>query len=142
MNRTTLDFTDPNTGKKAVINYQSVSLQVEQTKALDRLYVYLLPDKLSSFMRLTGTNGNYSEKLNELITLTGIGQKELEEELNKTGNQTQVAALAKENAFFLFDIRDQKRQGNNLTLKQLRNKLVRLIFPCEEFVSQPIVKGI
>lgn len=93
-------------------------------------------------MRLTGTNGNYSEKLNELITLTGIGQKELEEELNKTGNQTQVAALAKENAFFLFDIRDQKRQGNNLTLKQLRNKLVRLIFPCEEFVSQPIVKGI
>jgi hypothetical protein len=69
--------------------------------------------------------GNYTP-----IPLTSIGQNELEVELNKTGNQSQVAVLAKENFFFLFAIRDQKRQINNQALRLLRNKLVMLIFPC------------
>jgi len=53
--------------KKAVINYLPVSFGVEQWYEYDRLYVYLLPDKLSSFMRLTGSDGKYSEKLDELM---------------------------------------------------------------------------
>ena len=59
--RTMLDFTDTRTGKKAVIKYLPVSFQISEWNSYDQLYVYLIPDKLTSFMRLTGSGGNYSE---------------------------------------------------------------------------------
>lgn len=160
VSRTTLNYTDSSTGKKAIINYLPVSFDIDEAKGFDRLYVYLLPDKLSSFMRVAGADGIYTEKLNELMTyklvciaykdeqaffysreriqpgnyqhiqLTKIGKEALEQELNKTGTQTQAAALSKENAFFLFDIGDQQRQKNNQALSDLRAKIWRMIIPC------------
>jgi hypothetical protein len=72
-NRTTLDVTDPATGKRAVIQYQPVSFEVEQPQQYERLYVYLLPDKLSSFMRVDSSiDGKYAENLNELIQYNAV----------------------------------------------------------------------
>ncbi|MES1159737.1 MAG: hypothetical protein ABUM51_03200, partial [Bacteroidota bacterium] len=160
LTRTNLDFTDRQKARKATIRYLPVSFQVKRSSVYDRLYVYLLPDKLSSFMRLNGSNGEYSEKLNELmkydlvciaykdeqaffysrenispgnysgIMMTPVNSKELEQYLNKTGNGTQSSALQRENDFFRFDIIDQKRQQHNQDLKELTQKAMYLIYPC------------
>jgi hypothetical protein len=157
---TTLNFTDLQTGKKAIIRYQPVFFQVKGAIEYDRLYVYLLPEKLSSFIRLTSPSGNFSQKLNELmrynlfcvaykseqaffysqeniqpkdystIVLTGIGKNELDKELNNMGNLTQTSDLKKENDFFKFEIKDQKRRNYNQGLRELKDMVMRAIFPC------------
>jgi len=159
-NRTTLNYTDPETGKKAVIKYESVSIEISQWNEYDRLYVYLLPSKLASFMRLNGGEGKYSEKLNELmqydlvcvaykdeqayyysqkdiqpgnysaIRLMMIGKDELDEQLNSFGRQNQQDALKKEKDYFLFEIMDTKRQKRNLALQELTEKIRPVIFSC------------
>jgi len=67
VNRTSLDYTDTSTGRKAVIRYLPVSFQLARSSEYDRVYFYLLPDRLSSFQRLQGSGGIYTEQLNELI---------------------------------------------------------------------------
>ena len=168
VNRTTLNFTDSLTGKKAVIQYQSVSFQVQRSTEYDRLYVYLLPDKLNSFMRLTGTDGKYSDKLDELmrynliciaykgeqaffysedtihagdypaIGLIKIGNNELKRALNKKGSRTQAADLKKEDEYFRFEVRDQKRREHNQALEELRERVGYFLFPC--YARPPVVE--
>ena len=158
--RTTLDYTDPLSGKRANIKYRPFSIRVARSAEYDRLYVYLLADKLSSFIRVEGDKGKYGGQLNELmkynlvcigykdeqafvylgddirpgeypaVEMTAVGEKELSERLNGRGSLDQAADLRKENGFFQFEIRDQKRVRYNLALKELRNKVVKVIFPC------------
>lgn len=158
--RTTLNYTDPQTGKKAVINYLPFSVQVEQWSEYERLYVYLLPDKLSSFMRLNGEEGKYIEKLDELmqyklvciafkdeqayfysynrveskdytgISLTAIDKDELNQQLNSIGNQTQASGIVKENEFFQFEAKNYQRRQDNLKRQDLYQKVLMLIFRC------------
>jgi hypothetical protein len=157
--RTTLNYTDPESGKKAVIKYEPISIEISQWNEYDRLYVYLLPSKLTSFMRLNGEEGKYSEKLNELmqydlvciaykdeqayyysqkdvrpgnypaISLMMIGKDELAQQLNSFG-QKQVAELKKEQDYFVFEIIDAKRQKNNVRLQELTEKIRPVIFSC------------
>lgn len=70
-NRTSLNYTDPS-GKKAVVKYHSYSLSIRDTKNYDRMYAYLLPEQLYSFMRMPGTGPVFSEKLNELINYKSV----------------------------------------------------------------------
>jgi hypothetical protein len=71
-NRTTLDFTDEKTGKKAVIKYEPFTIKIEGYEKYDRVVAYLIPDKLSSFQRIEGGNGVYKENLNELFSYGAI----------------------------------------------------------------------
>ncbi|KAI9447037.1 hypothetical protein F5148DRAFT_1292501 [Russula earlei] len=119
-NRTTLDFTDPQTGKRAVIQYKSVSFTIQETVNYDRIYLYLLPNKLTSFMRVTESGGQYREQLDELmrynmiciaykgeqafsyslkniqpvnyppIALTAIAKNQLDKQLNEMGGREQI----------------------------------------------------
>jgi len=158
--RTTLDVTDPASGKRAIIKYSAAHFNIPGWQTYDRLYVYLLPDKLNSFMRISGANGKYTEKLNELITydLVCIGYKgdqpwyyqqrniqarsyanirlnslspaELNRQLNQAGSKSQASDLQKENSFFQFDIKDQRRQQHNRDLEALKWRLISMLFPC------------
>ena len=76
--RTTFDYTDTTTGKRAVIKYEPVTINISDSKNYDQLTVYLVPDSLNSFMKINGSNGNYSEKLNELFhyDLVVMGEKD------------------------------------------------------------------
>lgn len=160
VNRTTFDFTDQKTGKTATIKYLPVSFQINQPEKYDLLYVYLLPDKLNSFIRVTNTNGKYTERLNELIkyrliiiaykgdeaffysqpdieakaytgiVLTKINQNDLRKKLNGKENDSQGSDIQKEMDFFLFNNLDQKRKKHNLDLQELREKVKNVIFPC------------
>ncbi len=160
MQQTTVVLTDDQTGKKAVISYLNLSIQVVKPEAYDRIYVYLLPDKLSSFIRLSGSNGDFTGKLNDLmkydlvcvaykqeqafyhyqatigsgdhpsVTLDSIGKAELDRRLNLAGSMRQAADLQRENAYFRFEITDEARQKNVAKVWALQCTVMRLLFPC------------
>lgn len=160
LTRTTLDYTDRSTGKKAIIKYASATFHITDWKSYDRLYVYLLPHALSSFMRVPGSDGVYTEKLNELIRydLVCLGYKgeqsfyacdysvqprtydsirlhrfnadALTKELTRMGSVTQSQQLIQENTFFRLDIQDEKRRKHNETLEELKGRLIHMIMPC------------
>lgn len=159
-NRTTLDFVDGTTGKTAHIKYAPVSFQIDQSDRFDKLLVYLLPDKLSSFMPVNGANGLYSEKLDEQmkyslvcvayrdeqafvyrldnveakayvhITLSAVIEKELTRILTKTASRAQAAKLQKENVYQRFDIQDKKRQKANMLSQELSSRIRMYFFTC------------
>ena len=78
LNRTTLDYTDSTTGKKAVIKYEAFSVTVNNESNYEQVKVYLLPDSLNSFVRMSKSGNVYSEKLNELFkySLVVVAQKD------------------------------------------------------------------
>ena len=164
--RATLNYMDPQTGKKALIQYLPVSFQVENPETYDRLYVYLLPNHLSSFMRLSGSGGKYTEKLDELMeytlfciaykgqqaffysrvhiepkdyapfSLTPIGEPELDRKLNSISTTTQASDIRGENAYFRFDVGDQGRCRRNQALQELGDKVLKIISPC--YAREPV----
>jgi hypothetical protein len=160
LNRSTLDFTDSATGKKAVIHYIPVSIAVPDWKSYDRLYVYLLPDKLNSFMRLEGTDGKYTEQLDELmkynmicigwkkeqaylygqndvkpgehsaVTLSAISQEQLDKELERIGSKAQMSDMREEQRYFLYVMQDNKRQKSNEEREHLTDWMYYFLNPC------------
>jgi hypothetical protein len=72
VSRTTLDYTDPNSGKKAVIKYEALSITVENESNYEHVKVYLIPDSLNSFMRVNKKGAAYEENLNELFKYTVV----------------------------------------------------------------------
>ncbi|MBL4594105.1 MAG: hypothetical protein JKX68_09860, partial [Flavobacteriales bacterium] len=137
-NRETLDYTDPITGKKAVIKYEPISVTVVDETKYDRVFVYILPDKLNSFMRMKKEGEKYAEKLNELmsnsviclayigeqayfysdddvapkgynIQLTKMPAAELKGKLNRY-DKKQTSNLLKEFDYQFVEVKESKRQ--------------------------------
>jgi cytochrome c2 len=78
INRSTLDYTDPLTRKKAVIKYEPLNVTVENSSNYQQLFVYLVSDSLPTFRKLEGYKGKYPEKLDELLSysLVVIAEKD------------------------------------------------------------------
>jgi hypothetical protein len=158
--RTTLNYTSPAGQDKVTISYLPVSFNIPDWQQYDRLYVYLLPDQLSSFMRIAGAEGSYNEKLNALlkydlvclaykgdqiffyhqqnlgpkaythIQLSSISQPDLKRRLNEAGSIGNLSQFQDEDSFYQFDIKDQPRRKHNEELAALRGRLINMIFPC------------
>lgn len=157
-NRETLDYTDPITGKKAVIKYEPISVSIVDEAKYDRVLVYILPDKLNSFMRMKKKEDKYNEKLNELmknsviclayigeqayfysdddvapneynIELVKMSQAELKGKLNRYDNK-QRKNLLKEIDYQFVEVKDKKRQKTLLERQKLISEIEPVIFPC------------
>jgi len=158
--RVTTSIIDAQTGKNAIISYSPLTIQVSGSEAYDRVNVYLLPDKLSSFIRLSGDNKKYEGKLNDGMTYNlvciaykkeqafyhyesnigagdhpplmpdMIGAAELDRRLNLVGRGTQAVDIQKENDWFRFEFTDRTRQENWDRTNALRCTVMRLLFPC------------
>jgi hypothetical protein len=63
--RTSGTFFDKETGKTAKLTYEKMKLQVENETSFARVFVYLFPNKLSSYHRITPTNGRFEYALNQ-----------------------------------------------------------------------------
>ncbi|HLP14484.1 MAG TPA: cytochrome c [Flavobacteriales bacterium] len=105
LTRTTMDYTDPETGKKAVIKYEELTATVAGFKSYDRVFAYLIPDQLSSYMRMEGKDGVFKEKLNEFIgyQLVVVGYKGQDPYYNivgevKKGNYTNIVLTKTESS--------------------------------------------
>ena len=159
INRTTLDYTDPDTGKKAVIKYEALSVSILDRKKYDRLYIYILPDKVNSFMRLNEKDSVFTENLNELmdysliclgyiadqpyyfekrsieatnyydLQLDVISDDKLNKKLGKF-DSNKMDDLFNELAYIRFEIDEEKRMTKIENKARLRNKIRPVIFPC------------
>lgn len=152
-NRTTLDYTDSATGKKAVIRYLPVSFQVDSADSYDRIVVYLLPDQFNSYMQVDGSKGVFTGKLNELLqydvvcigyrgenmflfSAEDVASKDYTHislkpgELGQVKKKAAVEGLQREAAFLLFDVRDEQRQKKNRDRELFMSKIIPVIFPC------------
>jgi hypothetical protein len=158
--RTTGTFTDPKTRRSASIEYQPFSIDIVGWADYDNLFIYLLPDKLSSFQRIAGSSGKYTESLNRLIQydLVCIGYKGRESYLFKkekinAGHSTNIELLPindtelstalnatdrrlgtevkREIEFIHFEIEERKRKIAHNELNKLRLEVAFLISRCE-----------
>lgn len=72
INRQRMAYTDPNTGKTATLTYKEVNISIENREQYDKVFVYLLPDGLSSFQRVKEQQGNFKENLNALFKYDAV----------------------------------------------------------------------
>lgn len=63
--RTSGTFFDKETGKTAKLTYKKMKLQVENQALFARVFVYLFPNKLSSYQRIAPKNGSFEYALNQ-----------------------------------------------------------------------------
>ncbi|TXI84875.1 MAG: hypothetical protein E6Q37_07550 [Crocinitomicaceae bacterium] len=63
--RTSGTFFDKETGKTAKLTYEKMKLIVEDQASFARVFVYLFPNKLSSYHRITPKNGSFEYALNQ-----------------------------------------------------------------------------
>ena len=159
LKRTTLDYTDPENGKKAVIKYEPLTVSVNDYKKYDRVLVYLLPEELNSFMRVANKNEVFEEKLNELMTykmvciaykgeesfyfsqdnvrpgslnvsLVKTTNADIKDNMNKISKRSQSKAMNDELNYFAFEKEEAKRQVELAKISELTNKVRLVIFPC------------
>jgi hypothetical protein len=65
--RKTLDYTDPETGKKAVIRFDTVNVNIAELGTFDATRVYLIPKGYNSFIRLNERDKKFTYNMNELL---------------------------------------------------------------------------
>ncbi|MFK7749116.1 MAG: hypothetical protein AB8B65_12045 [Kordia sp.] len=53
--------------KSVTISYSEYEVLIENTERFDKLFVYLVPTKFNSFVRLNAENGRFTYKLNDLL---------------------------------------------------------------------------
>lgn len=66
--RKTGSFYDQQTGKTATIKYNPFTFKIKDAEKYEKIFAYMLPDKLNSYHRLNGKNGEFSFPLNDEIT--------------------------------------------------------------------------
>jgi hypothetical protein len=150
--RKDMSYTDPETGKTATLKYNPLQVNVVNASQYDQVYVYLLPNKLTSYMRINGSGGKFSENLNDLMSydLVCIGykgeqpflyskkeinpgtysveliqtdQRQLDRELKRAGPSSQTRGIKKEIEFLKYEIKDRIRQQNNESIYQLWHRI-------------------
>jgi len=159
INRTTLNYTDKETGKKAVIEYKEASVEIEDYKSFDRVICYLLPEQLSSFQLMKNKENVFSEKLNMTFkySIIVVGYKGNETyfydvknakpekysakmkkidagsligRINSRYNLAGTHDIIKDIDFSLFEQKEIARTNKIKKREEIRNRLMRVIFPC------------
>lgn len=168
LTRTTLDYTDPITGKKAIIKYEEFTATIKDRNNYDAAFVYLIPDQLDSYMRMEEKNNNYSEKLNELfkhelvcvaykgkhayyqyietvapgkvdqIELKAVSNKELDKQLGKIKQYKHKQSLLTELSFRHIQQKENLRQKEVQSIVEFRERMKNVVFPC--MMNEPIGK--
>ena len=167
-NRTTLDYTDPNSKKRAVIKYEPITVNVLNSSEYDRIYCYAVGDKQNSFMRMAKENGKFTLKLNELVGYSVIcvgykgeemflaklnsvepklyelgleigSKKDLKKLLKKNANDQSVQDIQADLKYKEFEQKDSERRTKFKNDQELRRTLEPIIFSCQlEIVSDKV----
>ena len=159
ISRTTLNYTDPETSKKAIIKYEPITITINDVKKYDKVVCYMIPDKLSSFQLLKNTNSVFKENLNELmnytiitigfkgnstyyheiksakaqsyaVDLSSISAKVLDEKLNINFPLNQQQDLSKDINYQLFEMKENSRLLKIQHREEIRYRLESIVFPC------------
>lgn len=154
-NRSTMNYTEPGTGKKAEIKYETVNVVVKDFASYDRIVSYMIPDKLSSFQKMTTTAQGFTEKLNSLmnysIVVVGFKGNQIyfypmmqaragsytvslystsEAEINQRFSFQKETDLGKELNYQLFEQKETMRVSKIKHREEITRRLWPLVFPC------------
>ncbi len=142
-------------GKTYTLRYSPANFHILDPQNYDHIAVYLLPNKLSTFMRITGSHGNFSEWLNDFfhydlvciaykneqayyyiqsdieagdysLGLIPISAAQLDERLNDLHRTD----LIEDNHFTRWEVADQKRHEQYMSVVRLHQQLRKWLFPC------------
>ena len=158
--RESMTYTDPDTGKTATMTYKEVSISIEDQQQFDRIFVYLLPDGLTSFQRIEQYGNVFNEKLNSLFRydavvvgfkgdqtyfyrqgnvqpgqhsfrLSAITEKELKQVL-KSGVKDNSVEMYNEYEFQLFEQQEVRREIELRKKRDFITQIMTVIWPCGE----------
>ena len=158
--RESMTYTDPETKKTATLTYKEVSISIEDQQQFDRIFVYLLPDGLSSFQRIEQYGNVFNEKLNSLFRydavvigfkgdqtyfykhtnlqpgqhrfrLSPITEKELKQVL-KPGVKDNSVEMYSEYEFQLFEQQEIRREVQLRKERDFITQVMTVIWPCGE----------
>jgi mono/diheme cytochrome c family protein len=158
-NRTTLNYTDPESGKKAVIEYKAITVKVDNQENYDKVVAYLLPNMLSSFQLLKQQGDHFEEKLNGLmkydlvvvgfkgeevfysqtykvqpeaysVSLKETSKKDLEAVLNEGHSVSQSKDILSDFDFQVFNQKESIRRKKIEEREKFKMKVSRIVYPC------------
>jgi hypothetical protein len=171
VSRTTLDYTEPQTGNKAVISYEPLEVKVAENEQYERVFVYLLPDKLSSFQRVKEMGaGIFKEKLNGTfsydlvvlgfkgsdayfkqvasvrpgkvdVTLSATSQLDLDALIKRFSFSQRETDFTKELKFQAMDQKELIRQKAIQKREEITRRLRQVIYPCINSGAQSPAEG-
>jgi len=160
-NRESMAFTDPITGKKAAITYETVTLNVAETGGYDIIEAYIIPWFSMSFMRMDKNGGTFTKKLStsspwshmvvvgfrgdeiflytqESITfgttevrLAASTRTTLAQFINKNASQRTVDDFGYELQNLTHRVSEAKRSAQKLARENLRAALMPVVYPCD-----------
>jgi hypothetical protein len=164
--RTTLNYTDPHTGKKVLIRYDNLYTEVQGDYQL--IKVCLMPDKLNSYMLMPPNGKGYAEKLNNQISYTLVAtayrgneilyqiiphvkpgilhlslSKGTEAELNAALQQNgtggaKIAKLEEEVAYQKYILYDDARKSKIAAIRDLSRRIRPVVLPCAAEEADPV----
>lgn len=162
--QTSMEYTDPNTGKKATLTYKKIQVSVQNASQFDLLETYLIPTGTTSFIRMKKEKGVFNESLNSLLryNLVSVGYKGKEvfvytqKQIEATdisirlvsSTKGEVSRFVSENAtnytaenfigelnFLSFKQSDMERQADKQEHLALREALTPIVYPCLQEIS-------
>ncbi len=155
--RSSMSYTDPNSGKTATLTYTPLIVEVVDRASYDELVVYLIPNQLNSYQRMKEGKGGFTERLNSIFTyhlfcLAMKGKQQFAFNTTLNGQSTVTASLepVDENAlrqmlrtkgqletklldesrYLNWMVADKARTQANAARIELRQALVPIVFPC------------
>ena len=156
--RKSMVYTDPNSGKTAILTYKPMKVNVVNTETFDKIFIYLLPGTLSSFNRMKSKdNINFNFSLNMLfnyklmavgykdkqayfvelnsikpqdysISLSSITEEELNNKLSKDKGQIKQEILSDKN-FYEKEILNTNREKKYKSDNKLTLRIGKFLFP-------------
>ena len=156
--RQSMTYTDSVTGRTAKIVYAKIDIKIKDAVLYDKILVYLVPDSLSSFIRVQKQGDSYKEQLNSLFAYDAIvlaykgnqaffykkkkvrpdayvfdprqiNNTELQEQLN-IYTAPKATVLRTEFDFQIQEIQETSRQLLLQKDLQFRDQIARVIFKC------------
>ena len=156
--RKTLDYTDPESGRKAVIVYAKCSIDIKNVDGFDFVNVYLLPNELSSYQKMRKVGNLFTESLNmsfnnKIVIVAKKGKAWYWNTISKAEGKAYIIELKPNTEFQLKkalnsfneskkgDIMDdmayneyveeyQQALNKRELLAEQKRKIAKVIFPC------------
>lgn len=157
--RKSATITDTETGKTAKITYNPITATVKNAKDYGKLYMYLMPEELSSFQRIDPINGKFDYSLNaainykvvfvginekgyfisdensSLIELKSVSEKEFERTLEKISKDRQKSStkssdMSRELNWLKLEKQDYKEQKLRQQNAEFRRMMKGIVHPC------------
>ncbi|WP_430409448.1 hypothetical protein [Kordia sp.] len=153
-----------NNTKSTTISYSNYEVSIENTETFDDLFVYLVPNGFTSFIRLKAKNNSFTYKLNDLlkyrvyciaymndkpfyfsqsiksnsdtIELSEITTAKLNTQLSKLSDNNNM--LETEVLYQVFRRKNEAIFQNYRKITKLKEELQPIIFPCSEIKTSKI----